>query len=84
MQTVTLALAFLLAGNACVVEHELLDPSASPGSTDPAVTQENLAQTVCVPGNTKTVRPPTKYTNALKLIKLRVFGYEPANLWPQH
>jgi hypothetical protein len=37
-----------------------------PGVTDPAVTQANIAQTICQPGYTKTVRPPVSYTNRLK------------------
>ncbi len=36
------------------------------GAADPAVTQDNLHTTVCVPGYTKTVRPPVAYTNRLK------------------
>jgi len=36
------------------------------GAVDPAITQDNLQSTVCVPGYTKTVRPPVAYTNSLK------------------
>ena len=44
--------------------------SLTPGATDPAVSQENIASTICVVGYTKTVRPPASYTNALKLKQL--------------
>ncbi len=33
---------------------------------NPDVTQENLNQTVCVPGWTKTIRPKVSYTNPIK------------------
>lgn len=38
-----------------------------PGATNPNVTQANIAQTICVSGWTKTIRPPASYTNKLKL-----------------
>jgi hypothetical protein len=79
MKALAVTFALPLAGNAYALEHELPDPRTNPGSTDPAVTQENLAQTVCVPGYTKPVRPPTKYTNALKLKQLKEYGYERRN-----
>ena len=37
-----------------------------PGAINPTVTQANIQQTICVPGWTKTVRPPVTYTNKLK------------------
>jgi hypothetical protein len=37
-----------------------------PGAIDPNVTQANIQSTICVSGYTKTVRPPARYTNALK------------------
>lgn len=37
-----------------------------PGAINPNVTQANIHQTICVPGYTKTIRPPASYTNALK------------------
>lgn len=38
-----------------------------PGAVNPAVTQANIQRTICVPGWTRTVRPPVPYTNALKI-----------------
>lgn len=45
--------------------------SITPGAIDPAVTQSNIASTICVVGYTKTVRPPASYTNSLKFSQLR-------------
>lgn len=47
----------------CAVAEPL--PSV-PGEVNPAVTQENLNSTACVPRWTGTVRPPASYTNKLK------------------
>ncbi len=45
--------------------------AVTPGVVNPDVTQANLSATVCRHGWTRTVRPPTSYTNALKLRQLR-------------
>jgi len=37
------------------------------------VTQANIRTTVCHPGWTRTVRPPTDYTNALKRRQMRAY-----------
>lgn len=42
-------------------------PSASvPGAVNPAVTQGDIATTICVSGWTANVRPPASYTTALR------------------
>lgn len=41
-------------------------PTMAPGAEDTRVTQDNIATTICVPGYTRTVRPPVSYTNAIK------------------
>jgi hypothetical protein len=38
----------------------------TPGVLNPAVTQSNIASTICRHGWTRTIRPPVSYTNALK------------------
>ncbi len=58
---------------------DLPDPHLTPGATDPAITQENIHQTVCVKGYTKTVRPPAYYTNKLKKRQIRQYGYTDTN-----
>jgi hypothetical protein len=46
----------------------------TPGVVNPTVTQATLPRTVCRRGWTRTVRPPTSYTNALKLRQMRARG----------
>lgn len=42
------------------------DPACTPGAIDPAVTQQNIASTICRSGYTATVRPSTGQTDAAK------------------
>lgn len=42
------------------------DYSPPPGALNPAVTQETIGATICVPGWTRSVRPSTSYTTPLK------------------
>jgi hypothetical protein len=44
--------------------------SVTPGATNPAVTQSNIASTICTSGYTKTIRPSSSYTTALKIKQL--------------
>jgi hypothetical protein len=53
----------------------LPDPKRTPGSINPNVTQDNLASTICLSGWTATIRPPSAYTNALKLAQILEYGY---------
>ena len=46
----------------------------TPGVLNPDVTEATIATTICVQGWTRTVRPPTEYTNALKLRQMRAYG----------
>lgn len=46
---------------------DLPDVKITPGAINPNVTQENIEQTICQSGWTKTIRPPSSYTNRLKL-----------------
>jgi hypothetical protein len=46
----------------------------TPGVVNPDVRQETIGQTICVPGWTKSVRPPTDYTSTLKVRQLREYG----------
>jgi len=50
------------------------DLAQTPGVVNPDVTQENIASTICVRGWTRTIRPPTDYTNALKVKQMREYG----------
>ena len=73
----TLLLVWLACGIA--LAGDLPDPRLTPGATDPAIKQENIQQTVCVKGYTKTVRPPAYYTNRLKKKQIREYGYADSN-----
>lgn len=53
----------------------LSDPVCTPGAVNPDVTQATIGSTICVPGWTATVRPPTSYTAPLKLEGIRAYGY---------
>jgi hypothetical protein len=74
------------------------DSFRTPGATNPNVTQANIKKTICKSGWTKTIRPPSSYTNTLRyrnkklgsyeedhLISLQLGGdpQDPRNLWPQ-
>jgi hypothetical protein len=64
------------AVGSCHARGALPDPSCTPGVTNLEVTQENIFQTICVPGWTRTIRPPTSYTNALKLRQMAEYGIQ--------
>lgn len=83
------ALAVLLLGAAIAsaqdqVEDFMPNPALTPGVANPAVTQSNIHSTICVPGWTKTIRPPASYTSALKRQQLAdpVRGYRDQD--PRH
>jgi hypothetical protein len=46
----------------------------TPGVANPDVTQETIAETICRQGWTKTVRPPSSYTDELKAEQMRAYG----------
>jgi hypothetical protein len=50
------------------------DPVRTPGVVNPEVRQETIAGTICKRGWTRTIRPPTSYTAALKLRQMREYG----------
>lgn len=53
--------------------------SVTPGRTSAAVTQATIRTTICVPGYTRTVRPPASYTSALKVRQIVQYGYTDTN-----
>ena len=61
---------------------DLPDPTITPGVVDSAITQDNIQQTVCVKGYTRTIRPPANYTNKLKKQQMREYGYDDTD--PKH
>jgi hypothetical protein len=80
-RTALVAIALLLLAIAIVSPHGSsskgpyhADMVRSPGVLNPDVTQANINATICVQGWTKTIRPPTSYTNALKRKQMREYG----------
>jgi hypothetical protein len=49
------------------------DLARTPGMLNAAVTQATIASTICRRGWTRTVRPPTDYTNALKRRQMHAY-----------
>ena len=62
----TLSVSALAGAQDFIPDHE-----RTPGAINPAVTQENIDDTICVAGWTKTVRPPSSYTSRLKSEQMR-------------
>lgn len=58
----------------------LPDSKLTPGADNPLVTQDNIKQTICVSGWTKTVRPNVAYTNAIKKQKMAAQGLVNENM----
>jgi hypothetical protein len=58
----------------------------TPGVLNPDVRQKTIAQTICVQGWTRTVRPPTEYTSHLKVRQMREYalGGSPASYQEDH
>lgn len=59
---------------ACHPRGVLPDPRCTPGATNPAVTQADIATTICHPGYSASVRPPEAYTEALKRRLMASYG----------
>jgi len=59
----------------CHSANGLPDPVCTPGSADPRVTQDNIHTTICVSGYTTTVRPSSRYTDALKVQQIKAYAY---------
>jgi hypothetical protein len=62
------------------------DPVRTPGVLNPDVRQETIADTICKQGWTRTIRPPTSYTNDLKLRQMLEYGLggDPAGYQEDH
>lgn len=81
MRTALVAVALVLLGAATFMPHGSTskgpyhaDIARTPGVLNPDVTQANIASTICKHGWTRTIRPPTDYTNALKQKQMREYG----------
>lgn len=82
-----LAAALLIAA-APVPALDMPDPAATPGATNPDITQATIDTTICRPGwSTRSIRPPSSYTNELKRQQLadpRYTDKAPANYEEDH
>ena len=81
MRTLLVAIALLLLALAFFSPHGSpsrgpyhADAARTPGVLNPDVTQATISTTICVHGWTRTIRPPTSYTNALKERQMREYG----------
>jgi hypothetical protein len=81
LRTALIATALLLLAVAAFMPHSsgtkgayAADAVRTPGVLNPDVTQANIASTICKHGWTRTIRPPTDYTNALKQKQMRDYG----------
>ncbi len=63
------------AGAKCHMKGLLPDSICTPGSTNPNVTQDNILQTICISGFTKTIRPSASLTNRLKAQQMNEYGF---------
>ena len=62
------------AAGTCHARGVLPDPRCTPGATNPAVTQADIASTICRAGYSSAVRPPESYTEALKHRLMASYG----------
>ncbi len=81
-------LTFLLAALVTVgiAQNIVPDPSVTPGLSNQEVTQQNIKQTICKAGWTKTIRPSASYTNKLKIKQMDSAGIKgnPADFEEDH
>src|SRR5256885_8433945 len=68
------------SASTCVSRGGFPDRHCTPGGFDRGVTQRNIKQTICHPGYSRTVRPPTSYTNRLKAEGIGEYGFADTNL----
>lgn len=57
------------------LEDALPNRRITPGAINPAVEQANIRETICVRGFSKSIRPPEEYTERLKRLGVRRYGY---------
>src|SRR5438034_1079387 len=81
MRTALVASALMLLAIAAFMPHGSTskgpyhaDIARTPGVLNPDITQANIVATICKHGWTRTIRPPTGYTNELKLKQMRDYG----------
>jgi hypothetical protein len=76
-KTIAAVVAAAAAVTAIGTRHEHVvtaDAARTPGVRNPAVTQRNIGETICVARWTATIRPPSKYTGDLELKQIEELG----------
>ncbi len=58
----------------CVILQGRADRRCTPGALNPAITQDTIHGTICVPGWSASVRPPTAFTNRVKRLAMVNYG----------
>jgi hypothetical protein len=61
--------------NSCHLVRRAQDRACTPGVLNPVVTQKTIGRTICRSGWTSTIRPPTSYTDPLKVSLMKAYGY---------
>jgi hypothetical protein len=56
------------------------NPRLTPGALNPAVDQANIRDTICIRGYSRSIRPPEEYTERLKRLGIRRYGYNDRRL----
>ena len=79
MKRLSVAILLLLF-TATAFSVPLPNRTRTPGATNPDVTQENIHETICVSGWTKTIRPPSSYTSNLKKQQIKEYRYKEKRL----
>jgi hypothetical protein len=69
-----LGLAVLWHGSRAAGPVLVADPVRTPGVLNPEVRPETIGETICKSGWTRSIRPPTSYTNELKVRQMREYG----------
>jgi hypothetical protein len=69
-----LAIVAFHSGAATALSPDRASWELTPGALNPDVTQATIGDTICKSGWTRTVRPPTDYTNDLKRTQMAAYG----------
>jgi hypothetical protein len=75
IRPIAAALLAVVAAMPAVGQGALPDPTRTSGALNPEVRQDTIGSTIRIRGWTRTIRPPQRYTSALKRQQLREFGY---------
>ena len=69
------AILMVIAATPAFGQSSVPNPQLTPGALNSDVTQENIDQTICVRGWTRTIRPDEKYTYERKKFGVWQYGY---------